>query len=175
MGDAEGKERNQTPEQARYVEKILLETVPPEKLKATVLKPGHHGSETSSTLPFINAVDPEIVVVSSGRKPFGETYIPDASTLRRYCCHNSRIRIYRTDQNDEAEHRDVTNDADGDDIVIRTNGTTIEVAPSRTDSRSASTRVNPVATDDPPRIEPPYSKALWAALRSAGGRDAPYR
>lgn len=133
MGDAEGKERHEPPDEARYVEKILLDSIPAEKLKSTVLKIAHHGSETSSTLPFIRAVDPEIVVVCSGRRNFGRSrsspgvFIPRESTLRRYCCHNPNIRIYRTDQDDEAEGRGESDDADRDNVIIRTNGTQIEV------------------------------------------------
>jgi competence protein ComEC len=127
MGDAEGKDRDDTADRPRYVEKILLETVPPDRLKSTVLKLGHHGSETSSTLPFLRAVDPEIVLVSSGRKRFGRTFIPDASTLARYCAYNPSVRIYRTDQDDAAEGRDTRNDADGDHVVLRSNGTVLQV------------------------------------------------
>ena len=61
MGDGEGKDRDDLPDTAQFIEKFLLDTVP-QKLKATVLKIAHHGSETSSTLPFIQAVDPEIAV-----------------------------------------------------------------------------------------------------------------
>jgi len=68
--------------------------------------------------------------VWSGRKNFGTgqspVLLPDASTLRRYCCHHPATRIYRTDQNDDAEGRTAANDADGDNIVIRTNGSTVE-------------------------------------------------
>lgn len=127
MGDAEGKDRGDAADRPRYVEKILLETVPPDRLKSTVLKLGHHGSETSSTLPFLRAVDPEIVLVSSGRKRFGGTFIPDSSTLARYCAHNPRVRILRTDQDDEAEGRDTRTDADGDHVVLRSNGTVLQV------------------------------------------------
>jgi beta-lactamase superfamily II metal-dependent hydrolase len=127
MGDAEGKDRADAPAPSRYVERILLASVAPEKLKATVLKVGHHGSETSSTIPFIEAVDPEIVVVQSGRKSFSGTFLPDASTLRRYCCHNPAIRVYRTDQGDEAAGLSEGDAADGDHIVIRTNGTALEI------------------------------------------------
>lgn len=131
MADAEGKDRQANAVDPRYVENYLLSNVPAALLHATVLKIAHHGSKTSSTTPFINAVDPEIVVVSSGRKDFGSNgkhvYLPDLATLRRYCCHNPNIRIYRTDQDDEAQGRDQTNDADGDDVVIRTNGKTIIV------------------------------------------------
>jgi competence protein ComEC len=131
MGDAEGKERHDDPATAHYIEEYLLRAIPPERLRATVLKLGHHGSETSSSTPFIKAVDPQIVIASSGRKNFGSgsrnVFLPDASTLRRYCCHNEEVRIYRTDQDDEAEGRTDATDADGDHIVIRTNGETLTV------------------------------------------------
>jgi beta-lactamase superfamily II metal-dependent hydrolase len=131
MGDAEGKDRHGSAATPRFVEDFLLKNVPRERLKANVLKIAHHGSETSSTTDFIAAVDPDAVVVSSGRKDFGRgnshVFLPDESTLARYCCHNPETRIYRTDQDDEAEgHTDLT-DADGDHIVIRTNGKTIIV------------------------------------------------
>jgi len=122
MGDAEGKDRNDAPNPPQYVERVLVDSHAA-AIDATVLKIGHHGSETSSTLDFVSAVDPDIVVVQSGRRPFGGTFIPDASTLQRYCDHNPNIRIYRTDQGDEADgllHRGAV---DGDHIVIRTNGT----------------------------------------------------
>jgi competence protein ComEC len=122
MGDAEGKERDADAGTPRYVERWLLDSLPPGTLRSTVLKIAHHGSETSSTLPFIEAVDPAYVVVSSGRKPYSGRFLPDASTLRRYCEHNSATRIYRTDQDDEAEGRTGSTDGDGDHVVIRTNG-----------------------------------------------------
>lgn len=121
MGDAEGKDRDDPPATPKYVEARLLRTVR-DQLPATVLKLGHHGSETSSTLPFIEAVNPQIVVVQSGRKSFGGTFIPDLTTLQRYCEHNSDTRIYRTDQNDEAEGLSESDAADGDNVVIRSNG-----------------------------------------------------
>lgn len=123
MGDAEGKDRHDPAGTPRYVEDLLLRTVEPAKLRATVLKVGHHGSETSSTLPFIRAVDPAIVIVQSGRKSFSGTLLPDASTLTRYCCHHNGIRIYRTDQGDESAGLSESEAADGDHIVVRTNGT----------------------------------------------------
>jgi competence protein ComEC len=122
MGDAEGKERGDSPDTPKYAERFLLDSVGAAGLRSTVLKIAHHGSETSSTVPFINAVDPDYVVVSSGRKSFGGTYLPDSATLARYCDHNPETRIYRTDQDDEAEGRTTADDADGDDIVISTNG-----------------------------------------------------
>ena len=123
MGDAEGKGRDDSPAVAKFVEARLL--AHPEKLKANVLKIAHHGSETSSTLPFINAVDPDYVVVMSGRKSFLGHFLPDSTTLQRYCKHKASTRILRTDQDDAAEGRTATTDADSDNIVIRTNGVRI--------------------------------------------------
>jgi competence protein ComEC len=136
MGDAEGKDREDDGSAARYVEKLLLEASGPGGLRSTVLKIAHHGSETSSTMPFIAAVDPDYVIVSSGRRKYGTRYLPDASTLKRYCDHKPATRIYRTDQDDEAEGRTGATDGDGDHIVIRTNGTTTTV-----EAYSAGTRI----------------------------------
>lgn len=84
MGDAEGKERADTvADSARYVERWLLDSVGPAGLASTVLKVAHHGSETSSTRPFIKAVNPQIVIVASGRRKYGTRFLPDSSTLRR--------------------------------------------------------------------------------------------
>lgn len=125
MGDAEGKERDEDPS-AHYIEQVLLQTVPG-KLKANVLKIAHHGSETSGSLPFISAVNPDIVIVESGRKSFGGTYLPDITTLKRYCANNPAVRIYRTDQDDARTARTATEAVDGDNIIIRTNGSNMQV------------------------------------------------
>jgi len=138
MGDAEGKGRDQGPAAAHYAEERLLANPGPGGLHATVLKVAHHGSETSSTIPFINAVDPQVVIVSSGRRKYGPRYLPDTSTLHRYCTHNPAIRIYRTDENDAAEHHTRNTDADGDDIVVRTNGVALLV-----EAHSAGLPFNP--------------------------------
>ena len=122
MGDAEGKERGDSPDTPKYAERFLLDSVGAAALRSTVLKIAHHGSETSSTVPFIEAVDPEFVVVSSGRKAYSGTFLPDATTLARYCAHKPATRIYRTDQDDQGEGRTTVNDADGDNIIISTNG-----------------------------------------------------
>jgi beta-lactamase superfamily II metal-dependent hydrolase len=127
MGDAEGKDRADPPEVPRYVEKILLETLPQEQLRSTVLKIGHHGSETSSTIPFIQAVDPGILIVSSGRRSYGGVFLPDATVLQRYCAQNEGILIYRTDHRDAEEGRTARTDQDGDHIIIRSNGRELTV------------------------------------------------
>lgn len=64
-----------------------------ERLKSTVLKVAHHGSQTSSTGPFLDMVNPEVAVISCGRQnPFRH---PHRGTLDRLS--KMRCRLYRTD------------------------------------------------------------------------------
>lgn len=63
-------------------------------LKATVLKVGHHGSKTSSTEEFINAVNPQIALIGVGRNnKFGH---PNNQVLERFRI--NKTKIYRTDE-----------------------------------------------------------------------------
>ena len=53
-----------------------------DQLKSTVLIAPHHGSSTSSTEPFLEKVNPEVVIISSGWKSkFG---FPHQPVLKRY-------------------------------------------------------------------------------------------
>lgn len=60
-------------------------------LASTVLKVGHHGSDTSTSDAFLAAVQPEIAVISVGE---GNSYgHPAAETLKKLTC-----QVYRTDE-----------------------------------------------------------------------------
>ena len=64
-----------------------------QQLASQVLVAPHHGSRTSSSAAFLQAVRPERIVVSAGwRNRFG---FPHAAVLKRYLALGSRI--YRTD------------------------------------------------------------------------------
>ena len=74
-----------------------------------ILKAPHHGSATSSSQEFLEALRPDVAVISAGRgNPFGH---PVASVLERY--RNIGAAIYRTDQ-------------DGA-VIVETDGTTVRV------------------------------------------------
>jgi competence protein ComEC len=64
------------------------------ELRADVLKAGHHGSRTASSGAFLDAVEPELVVVSAGvRNDYGH---PHPEVLRRLEARG--IGVARTDQ-----------------------------------------------------------------------------
>ncbi len=78
-------------------------------LSATLLKAGHHGSSTSSSQRFLDAVDPDFVVVSVGE---GNSYgHPNAEALTRFA--NIGAEVYRTDISG-----DITAVSDGETITI---------------------------------------------------------
>jgi competence protein ComEC len=59
------------------------------KLSADILLSPHHGSKTSSSAPFLAAVSPQIVLISSGfANRFGHPY---PAVTARYQQHNSRL------------------------------------------------------------------------------------
>ena len=63
------------------------------RLKSQVLLAPHHGSKTSSSPDFLNAVAPEAIVISSGRK-YGKDF-PHARTMETY--KKQGAAIFRTD------------------------------------------------------------------------------
>lgn len=118
VGDAEGKERKDSPEVLKFVEKDLVEQYG-NRLKSTFLKAGHHGSESSSTDAFIDAVSPAYVIICAGNKKFSGTLLPDQSVIKKY--EKRGIKIYRTDRDDRKKSPDKTS---GDDhVIITTDGT----------------------------------------------------
>lgn len=64
-------------------------------LKATVLKVGHHGSNSSSSYDFLQKVAPDIAVISVG--VHNDYHHPSLPTLKRLA--RLGAEIYRTDQN----------------------------------------------------------------------------
>lgn len=82
-------------------EKILASGM---DVRSNILKVGHHGSDTSSSQPFLDAVMPEIAVISCGAdNSYGH---PHASTLKKLNC-----EVHRTDKEGS--------------IILASDGTTI--------------------------------------------------
>ncbi len=84
-----------------------------ERLDADVLKVGHHGSATSSTEPFLEAVHPRVALVSVGAS---NTYgHPSADVLRRIEAQGAHV--LRTD--DEGT---IVVSTDGVTLLVKANG-----------------------------------------------------
>jgi beta-lactamase superfamily II metal-dependent hydrolase len=65
-------------------------------LRSDVLKAGHHGSRSSTTAAFLDAVGPSAVVVSCGK---GNSYgHPHAETLEKVAEKRRNIKLFRTDE-----------------------------------------------------------------------------
>lgn len=66
-------------------------------LNSTILKVGHHGSKTSSTINFIQTVNPKIALIGVGKgNKFGH---PNNDVLSRF--KDLSVQVYRTDINGE--------------------------------------------------------------------------
>lgn len=80
-------------------------------LSATVLKVGHHGSDTSSSYPFLREIMPTYAVISCGA---GNSYgHPTDAVLSRL--RDADVTLYRTDL-----QGDITVQSDGSSVTITT-------------------------------------------------------
>jgi competence protein ComEC len=94
---------------AEHAEEADLVATRRADLRADVLKVGHHGSRTSTTAAFLEAVDPSVAVISCGvRNRFGHPALRAMATLA-----TSRARVLRTDR-------------DGG-VIITTDGRSLDV------------------------------------------------
>lgn len=86
-------------------------------LSADVLKVGHHGSDTSTPQYFLEAVDPQIAVISCGKdNDYGHPHKKTLKRLQNYGC-----EIYRTD-----EQQTIVVSSDGAEIEVTTGRRSME-------------------------------------------------
>ena len=98
-------------------------------LSADVLKLGHHGSSTSSSPAFLDAVNPSVAIISCGQ---GNSYgHPHRETMEKLSERN--ITVYRTD-----EDGSITAACDGENIIWGTESAGTRYTPSSSLSRPAA-------------------------------------
>lgn len=86
-------------------------------LFSTVLKVGHHGSDTSTTYPFLREIMPMYAVISVGK---GNSYDhPTDNTLSRL--RDADVTVFRTDL-----HGDIVFASDGETVTVTTNKSALE-------------------------------------------------
>jgi competence protein ComEC len=97
------------------------------RLRSTVLKAGHHGSNTSTTYPFLREVRPSVAVISCGQdNTYGHPHDDVLSRLR-----DADVTVYRTDM-----QGDISIHSDGNNLTVTT-------------GRNAGIRTNPTEPADP--------------------------
>ena len=100
-------------------------------LSATVLKVGHHGSDTSTTYPFLREIMPQYAVISCGKdNPYGHPHENTLSRLR-----DADVTVFRTDMQGT-----VTCTSDGKSVSF-----TVE--------RNANAQTNPTEKDSEKMLE----------------------
>ena len=101
-------------------------------LSSTVLKVGHHGSDTSTSYPFLREIMPEYAVIQVGKdNSYGH---PTEDTLSRL--RDAEVKVYR-------------NDLQGD-IVCSSDGKTV----SFTTTKNESVQANPTVVVTPEADQP---------------------
>jgi competence protein ComEC len=74
-------------------ERIILLENSESQLKSTILKVGHHGSRTSSSLSFVKAISPKFAIISDGKdNNYGHPHQETLDTLAKL-----GAKIFRTD------------------------------------------------------------------------------
>lgn len=141
-------------------EQYLLADNSDEELKVNVLKIGHHGSDTSTTQPFIDKVNPEHSVITCGK---GNSYgHPIPSVISRL--ENANIAIYRTDTDGT-----IIATSDGEKITFTKKGNPIE--PNAPPTEAKKEIKEEVKQKDNAETKPATPAANKATDNSSGGSN----
>lgn len=142
-GDAESKSEND----------LLADGT---NLKSDVLLVGHHGSNSSTSQSFLNAVNPKYAVIQVGKNSYGH---PTSEIIKRL--NDKKINIYRNDTQGT-----IIFSSDGENITTSQNAwkPTATLAPKATAKSSAKqapkVTTKPVATQSPKSATPKPTEQL---------------
>lgn len=132
-------------------------------LKSTVLKVGHHGSETSTSIRFLGEVMPQYAVISCGKdNKYGH---PTEQTLSRLS--QAGVTVYRTDL-----QGDILCTSDGKTVTFRTARNSDATMEPSTDHTTAPTEYTLVGNLNTKkfhkttcRYAPAADNAIWFTSR----------
>jgi competence protein ComEC len=129
-------------------------------LSADVLKVGHHGSNTSTSQAFLDAVKPSYAVISVGA---GNDYgHPTEAVLNRI--NSNGIKLFRTDLNGT-----IVATSDGSNITFNVNPTnSAQVDPTPTDPTPVTPTPTPTPTPVNPQDYTVYKTATGTKYHKAG-------
>lgn len=106
-------------------------------LSATVLKVGHHGSDTSTTYPFLREIMPEYAIISVGTgNSYGHPTDNNLSRLR-----DAEVNVYRTDLNG--------------DIYVTSDGQSVSISSDKTAAIDEIMTPGSSVTTSPPAMQKP--------------------
>lgn len=104
-------------------------------LSATVLKVGHHGSDTSTTYPFLREIMPEYAIISVGEgNSYGHPTDNNLSRLR-----DADVTVYRTDLNG--------------DIYLTSDGQTVSITSDKSASKEDILTPGGIVVSPPPATQ----------------------
>ena len=134
------------------------------ELKADVLKVGHHGSDTSTSYPFLREVMPEYAVISVGE---GNSYEhPEEGTLSRL--RDADCKILRTDLNG-----DIIISSDGEELTVTTDKTATEeqlLTPGGKTQSIAKPGAGESPEPTPAETEQPQSRETMVWIPKSGSK-----
>ena len=129
----------------REAEQVILDSGV--DLSATVLKVGHHGSDTSTTYPFLREIMPEYAVISVGT---GNTYgHPTEDTLSRL--RDADVTVFRTDLQGDIR---CTSDGKTVSFSVSQNADADTLTPVGGNSTTAPSTPSTPATPSTPSTQP---------------------
>lgn len=133
-------------------------------LKADVLKVGHHGSDTSTSYPFLREVMPEYAVISVGE---GNSYEhPEENTLSRL--RDAEAEILRTDLNG-----DIIISSDGKELTVTTDKSATEeqlLTPGGKSRSIAKPAADENQKPDPEETDSPQSQETMVWIPKSGSK-----
>ncbi len=146
----------------REAEQALLDSGA--ELKADVLKVGHHGSDTSTSYPFLREVMPEYALISVGE---GNSYEhPEEGALSRL--RDADCKILRTDLNG-----DIIISSDGRELTVTTDKTATEeqlLTPGGKSQSIAKPDAAQSPEPDPAETEQPQSQETMVWIPKSGSK-----